>query len=306
MANNLKLGRTPSAPHDLDRRLRLKHFLKAGYVGTVPDVVSYLPAVTNLPIDSNDSLGDCTAAAAAHLTTAITQFGQGTPVVPSNDDVIKFYSGSTGYIPGNPNTDLGGDMQTVQKYWMNTGMAGHKIAAYFAVDPSDFDEMRAALYLFGNLNIGFDCPQNALDVFGKPGAVWDVVKGRGSRVVGGHAVGGHKMVKGGNITVSTWGGTIEMTPAFWTRYVSEPYSVVSQEWVKNNLTPAGLDVNAANAAFTQVTGKPGPFISTGPVVDPPPVVTPPVPAGDAVALLTSLETQIATFLATQAPNVHGH
>lgn len=303
MAKSLKLGRNPSAPHDLERRLRLKHFLKAGYTGTVPDSVSYLPAVTNLPIDGNDQLGDCTAAAAAHIETGLSQFGQGTPVVVSNDDVIKFYSGSTGYVPGNPSTDQGGDMITVQNYWLKTGIAGHKIAAYFAVDPTDFEEMRAALYLFGNLNIGFNCPQSALDAFGKPGAVWDVVKGRASRPVGGHAVGVHKMVKGGNLTVSTWGGTIEMTPAFWTKYVDEPYSVASQEWVKNNLTPEGLDVNAANAAFLQVTGKPGPFISTGPTPIPVPV---PVPSGDAVALLTSLETQISTFLASQAPHVHGH
>src|SRR5881398_3282305 len=99
---DLRLGRTPSAPHDLHRRLRLKHFLTAGYTGTVPDTVTYLPAVANLPMDGNDKLGDCTAAAAAHIETAFSQFGQGTPVVVPQSDVIKFYSGSTGYVPGNP------------------------------------------------------------------------------------------------------------------------------------------------------------------------------------------------------------
>ena len=119
---NLKFGRTETAPRDLARRLRLKHFLKAGYTGTVPDLVDYLPAVANLPMDGNDQLGDCTAAAAAHIETALSQFGQGTPVVVSNADVIKFYSGSTGYVPGNARTDQGGDMVTVQKYWQQTGI----------------------------------------------------------------------------------------------------------------------------------------------------------------------------------------
>jgi hypothetical protein len=257
-----KLGRTPSAPHDLGRRLRLKHFLKAGYTGAVPDTVSYLPAVSNLPLDGNGKLGDCTAAAAAHIETALSQFGQGSPVVLPESDVVKFYSGSTGYVPGKPATDQGGDMLTVQKYWQSTGIAGHKIAAYFAVDPTDFEEMRAALFLFGNLYIGFNCPQSALDVFGKPGAVWDVDTGKGSRIVGGHAVAVHKMVKGGNLTVSSWGGTIEMTPAFWTAFVDEPYAVCSQTWIKNGLSPEGLDVAGINAAFQQVTGNPGPFTGT--------------------------------------------
>jgi hypothetical protein len=301
-----KLGRLPSAPRDLARSIPLKSVLKAGYTGVVPDVVAYVPDATNLPMDGNDQLGDCTAAGAAHVETALSQFGQGTPVVPSLDDVIKFYSGSTGYVPGRPNTDQGGDMQTVLKYWNQTGIAGHKIAAYFAVDPKDFDEMRAALYLFGNLYIGFTCTQGFETAFDN-GTVFDVV--RRDRALGGHCVAIHQITKNGNIKGSTWGGFFEMTPTAWSAWVDEPYAVASQEWVKNNTTPTGLDYNAANAAFQQVAGKPGPFISTGPVtpppVDPPvdPPVTPP-PAGDAVALLTSLGQQISTFLAP-TPNIHG-
>jgi hypothetical protein len=300
-----KLGRLPSAPRDLVRSIPLKSVLKAGYTGTVPDVVAYVPDAVNLPMDSNDQLGDCTAAGAAHVETALSQFGQGAPVVVSDADVIKFYSGSTGYVPGKPNTDQGGDMQTVLKYWNATGIAGHKIAAYFAVDPKDFDEMRAALYLFGNLYIGFNCTQGFETAFDK-GTVFDVV--RRDRVLGGHCVAVHQITKGGTIKGSTWGGYFEMTEAAWTAWVDEPYAVASQEWIKNNLTPEGLDVNAANAAYLQVTGKPGPFIFTGPVT-PPPVPTPtpvPAPSGDAVALLTSLESQIGAFLSAQAPPVHGH
>lgn len=300
--SNRKLGRNPSAPRDLARSIPLKSILKAGYTGTVPDVAAYVPAAANLPMDSNDSLGDCTAAAAAHVETALSQFGQGAPVVVSNADVIKFYSGSTGYVPGNPNTDQGGDMQTVLKYWNQVGIAGHKVAAYFAVDPKDFEEMRAALYLFGNLYIGFNCTQGFETAFDR-GTVFDVV--RRDRVLGGHCVAVHQITKGGNIKGSTWGGYFEMTPAAWTAYVDEPYAVASQEWIKNNLTPEGLDVNAANAAYLQVTGKPGPFISTGPAPTPTPTPTP-VPSGDADALVTSIAAQIAAYEAAKSPNVHGH
>lgn len=304
-SSSKKLGRLPSAPRDLVRTIPLKSVLKAGYTGTVPDVVAYVPDAANLPMDSNDSLGDCTAAGAAHVETALSQFGQGTPVVVSDADVIKFYSGSTGYVPGKPNTDQGGDMATVLKYWNQTGIAGHKIAAYFAVDPKDFDEMRAALYLFGNLYIGFNCTQGFETAFDK-GTVFDLV--RRDRVLGGHCVAVHQITKNGNIKGSTWGGYFEMTEAAWTAWVDEPYAVASQEWIKNNLTPEGLDVDAANAAYLQVTGKPGPFVSTGPVTPPPvgPPVVPPVTPTDADALVTSIGAQIAAYEAAKSPHHHGH
>jgi hypothetical protein len=270
-----RLGRLPSDPHA--PKLRLKHFLDAAYTGTVPDVVDYLTGVGTWPMYGNADLGDCTAAAAGHVLEAVTRFGQGTTIAVADSDVIKFYSGSTGYKPSDPSTDQGGDMLTVLKYWNRTGIAGHRIAAYFAVDPTDFDEMRAALYLFGNLYVGFNATQGALDAFDH-GAVWDVMKGPGARVVGGHCVNVQKIVKGGNISVITWGGVAEMTPAYWTRQVDEPYSVVSQEWVKNGVTPGGLDVVGANAAFQQLTGRPGPFTPAAPVPAPAPTPSPgPVP-----------------------------
>jgi len=278
-----RLGRLPSDPHA--PKLRLKHFLDASYAGTVPDVVDYAPPVTDLPTDGNDQLGDCTAAAAAHIEAAFSLFGQGTAVVPSNADVIKFYSGSTGYKPGSPSTDQGGDMLTVLKYWNKTGIAGHKIAAYFAVDPSDLDELRAAIYLFGAVYIGCNLPQSAQDAFDQ-GKVWDYTR-KGSAILGGHCIAGHKAVKGGNLTISSWGGLAEVTPAFIAHYCDEIYAVVSQEWVRNGVTPEGLDIAGANAAFTQLTGRPGPF-TVAPVPAPQPV---PAPSKDA-DLLRALRVSI--------------
>lgn len=288
-----RYGRIPSDPHA--PKLRLKHFLDTTYTGTVPDVVDYLTGVGTWPMYRNDQLGDCTAAAAGHVTEVFTHFGQGATIAVSDADVTRFYSGSTGYKPSDPSTDQGGDMLTVLKYWNKTGIAGHRIAAYFAVDPTDFDEMRAALYLFGNLYIGFNCPASAETAFDQ-GKVWDVVKGKAGQVVGGHCVNVQKIVKGGNITVVTWGGTAEMTPAFWTKYVDEPYSAVSQEWVRNGYTPEGLDVAAANAAFQQLTGKPGPFTGT-----PSPSPTPaPAPTGKDRAFIENLGARITTYLKAAA------
>lgn len=289
------LGRTDSPQHALDARWRLKDVLPRGYKEAIPDVVDYTANRTlSVPMDLNDQLGDCTAAAAAHLETAWSYFGRGIPVVPTSDQVTAFYSGSTGYVPGRPSTDQGGDIETVLRYWQATGLAGHKVASWFAVDPTDADEIRAALYLFGPLYIGFNVPKSALDAF-DTGKVWDVVTR--SPIEGGHCVTVNKAVKGGNYTFATWGGWADVTPKFWTKYVDEPVSVQSQEWINaQGGSPVGLDAAGLNAAITEFTGKPGPFVAPTPAPPAPkPTPTPPAPVpatGDASTLLADVKAAI--------------
>src|SRR5450631_4409726 len=47
----------------------------------------------------------------------------------------------------------------------------HKIAGYLAVNPEDADEVRSALYTFGNFEVGMELP-NTFDL--NPKATWDV------------------------------------------------------------------------------------------------------------------------------------
>lgn len=294
---DLKFGRHRSAQRDIDRTPRLKEVLRSGYSGVVPDTVDWTGGgKISYPMDLNDQLGDCTAAGAAHAEETWSYLGQGALVNPTQQDVVNFYSGSTGYVQGDPSTDQGGDMQTVLAYWMSTGMAGHKIAGFFAIDPTDFEEMRAALYLFGPLYIGFEFPQSAMDQFnaGKP---WDYSRA-GSQIVGGHCVTVQKMVKGGNLTVVTWGTLEEMTPAFWSHYVDEPYIALSQEWINNStsMTPAGLDYAAANAAVASVFGKPGPFVVGSGGNTPPTPVPTPTPTPTPTPAPTPTPSNVTTLL----------
>lgn len=249
-------------------RLKLEEFLTPGY--TVPSVVDYGSHVTSWPVALNDRLGDCTAADACHGIQVWSTYGQGQTVTPADADVVAFYSGSTGYNPADPSTDQGGNMQDVCNYFLKTGMAGHRIAAFFQVDPANADLLRAALWLFGGVSVGFPFPKSAMDQFDN-GQPWDVVDG--APIEGGHDVLLVGMTAGGNYRVVTWGRVQEVTPAFWSRYMADPqqgeaWARVSLEWVRNNGTPEGLSADAVNAAFTQLTGKPGPF----------PVATPPTPA----------------------------
>jgi hypothetical protein len=254
-----KLGWQPSDPDK--PRLRLAAFLTHGYTGTVPQVIDYGSKITYWPMAKNDVLGCCTAADACHQIEVWTALGQGTTATPTDQDVLRFYSGSTGYNPNDPATDQGGNLQDVCAYFRKVGMAGHKAAAFFQVDPADDAELRAALYLFGGVAIGFGLPAFAMDQFDQH-LPWDI-SGRNTRIEGGHDVLLVGKASNGNYQVVTWGRLQEVTPAFWAEYMApsgnEAWCRASLEWVRNNQSPPGLDVAALNAAFMQLTGEPGPF-----------------------------------------------
>jgi hypothetical protein len=277
-----KLGRLPEDPRK--PRLQLKHYLKAAYKGSVPDVVDYSGKVATWPMYLNDRLGDCTAADAGHGVQQWTAWGQGQPVTVGDNDVEAFYSGSTGYDSQDPSTDQGGTMQEVNDYFRKTGLAGHSIEAFFRVDTDDLDEVRAALYLFGCVSVGMAFPGFAMDQF-EAGQPWHVQnpRPRNYKIEGGHDVLVVAARKGGNLTVVTWGRLQEVTPAFWMAYMGshgqgEAWARVETDWAaKTGVSPANaLTVDQLNDAFQQLTGHPGPFVAPVPAPGPPAPV-PPLP-----------------------------
>jgi hypothetical protein len=299
-----KLGRLPKHTDEAAHpRLKLAQFLTAGYTGTVPSTVDYASNVKSWPMARNSDLGDCTAADACHGIQVWTTYGQGNTVTCTDADVVAFYSGSTGYNPADPSTDQGGNMQDVCNYFLKTGMAGHKIAAFFQVDPAQSDQLRAALWLFGGVSVGFPFPHSAMAQFdaGKP---WTPVAG--DPIDGGHDVLLVGMTAGGNYRVVTWGRVQEVTPAFWAKYMADPqngeaWARVSLEWLRNNGTPEGLSAVAVNAAFQQITGRPGPFpVTPGPTPAPAPAPAPsPAPAPQPAAADKALATAVRTWLAAK-------
>lgn len=288
-----KLGRLAGDPKK--PRLRLKPFLRASYKGSVPDVVDFSSRVAEWPMYSNDLLSDCTAAAAGHAEQVWSVYGAGTMVEVGDQDVLAFYEGSTGYDPADPSTDQGGVMQDVMAYWRTAGIAGHRIAAFFELDASDVDEVRAALWLFGGVNLGVALPQSAMDETdaGKP---WDATR-RHSNILGGHDVWLVEMDAEGNGTVVTWGQLQKFTRAFWDRYVAgnggEAWAACSLEWIADDgISPAGLDTAGLNAAFAELTGSQGPFPEVAPA--PAPVPDPePTPASDDRAVLVDIRADVA-------------
>lgn len=224
----------------------------------------------------NDTVGDCTCAEVGHQINQLTWYGSGTEVKPTTMQVLAFYSAITGYNPAKPSTDQGAYIQDVLAYWRKTGLIGHKIVAYAAVDVSNVTEVKQAIALFGSLNIGLNFPDTAMDQF-NAGQVWDVVKG--ARNEGGHCV----MVVGydaAGVDIITWGARTRMTWAFWEKYVDEAWIVLDQDGVTKAASyftglPSFYDLGVQFAALTgEANPVPQPTPTPSPAPTPPPSPAP--------------------------------
>jgi hypothetical protein len=258
-----KLGALP--PDSTKPRLYLARYTASELVAAVPNGIDYLSHIPTWGMYDNDTIGDATAAAAAHIEAVWSSYGQGQSASVPEAAVLDFYSACSGYLTRFPATDQGARLQDVLKHWRRApGLGGRTIAAFFAVDPGNEEMVRAALYLFGALYVGVVLPRVAHTQC-DAGQPWDVVDDDGGED-GGHCVHLGAASRTGNYKVTTWGQVQEITPAWWRRYVVEAWAPVSTTWVRAGLSPAGLDAETLNRDFTALTGEPGPF---------PPSVIPP-------------------------------
>ncbi len=197
----------------------------------------------------NDSTLDCTCAAAGHAVQEWTKIASGNEVTISDDDILAAYSAVTGY----PANDNGAYEIDVLNYWRNTGIGGHKIQAYVALEPKNIDHVKDSIEIFGNCHIGLALPQTAQDQ-----TVWTVPSGGATGPGAPDSWGGHAVIVVGydprTLTVVTWGKLKQMTWQFWQSYCDEAYAVLSPDWfTKDSRTPEGLDMTALTADLAEVS-----------------------------------------------------
>jgi hypothetical protein len=170
-----------------------------------PDTFSYaVVARTQLAnILGNDELGDCTSAAACHTEEAISA-AAGAPVIITREQAIAFYAQSTGYVPGDPSTDQGGDEITVLTSWKKDGLVSgqHKIVGFISIPAANATLVKQAMYLFENLYFGVELPDSYVNPFPSgDGFLWDVGTPNPEQ---GHAFCGVGANETG-ILIDTWG-----------------------------------------------------------------------------------------------------
>ena len=248
-----KLGKKP-VRHD-SRTLKLKDYLPKALPAPPIEVswITRLKAAMSIPLYFNDILGDCVEAAAGHMIQQ-WNFYAGHPYQPTDGDVLNSYEVVGGYVPGNPVTDQGTDMLSFLNYWRTTGVAGHKITAFLAVDWTNDVEVRQAIYLFGNAMFGISLPVTAQGELGwtvSAGGIYTPNGASGSW--GGHCI---PLVASSPLTTTceTWGTTLKMSHNFRGDYGEECWCVLDQDWISaTGLSPSQFNFAQLQADLAEIT-----------------------------------------------------
>lgn len=253
-----------------------------------PDWVSAITKQSlSLGMYGNDAYGDCVIADCAHQEMLRTA-NVGGIWIPTITEVLALYAYFQGYQGDMTDRsaieaylarhDDGCNELDVIEYLTQTGWRGRKLDGSANLDPTQLDQIKWAVCIFGASRLGLNLPDSAQTQFetGKP---WDYVPR--ARLAGGHDV---PVVKydGEYFYVVTWGKLQPVTPAFMTAkypdgapYVEEAHAELAFDWVNAAGTcPANLDLTklvADLSAITQV--QPPAPVPTPP--SPPPSPTPP-------------------------------
>ena len=243
-----KLGKLP--PKFNKKTLSFAKYLKAD---APPPPPSKLYREYKIPAGAwgmyaNDTVGDCTCAAVAHMLMLVTAH-TGNLVTPATADILVAYSAITGYDPtqtdvnGNNPTDNGAAITDVLAYWQNTGIAGHRILGWAQIDQTNLEAVEQAIYLFGAVDIGVNLPTSAMEQT-NDGKAWDVVADDGG-IEGGHSIPNFGYGAVGTNCV-TWAMRQEMTWPWFSKYCDEAYAVITQDWINSatGLAPNSLNLSA--------------------------------------------------------------
>jgi hypothetical protein len=255
-----RYGRKPPYPNDTHPRLYIDDFLKPGF--TIPASVDFCSEVTSWPMSLNDTLRDCTIAAANHTQMAWNQFAHGSNTPWTDDQVLAAYEAIGGYVPGDPSTDNGCVMQDVLQYWKTEGIAGDKILAYGAIRNWTGPARIQCLYTFGSIYTGINCPQSAETEY-DDNQPWIYVPD--SPDEGGHCIDLQAEIDSPpgappGMRVVSWGRAIPTSAGFYMNYTEEAWVIVTQDFIEvDGKNPDGIDLQAMNEALQALTGDSNPL-----------------------------------------------
>jgi hypothetical protein len=249
----LKLGKRP-AVYD-SRTLQFGAYLKP-QLPAPPTTVTYGQKVPSWPMYDNDRYGDCTCAAAGHMVQNWTA-NAGQEVTPPDQAVLTFYE----HFVGNPPPqDAGCNMLDVLKYWRSSGLGGHQVTAFAALEPKNNVQARDALYMFGSVYIGVALPNFAVqgDMMHVP---WVVPPPGPTGNAAPNPQNGHCIpavaYDDRNLYVVTWGALKPMSWQFYDVYADEAFAVLSQDFIeKNGQNVAGFDLKTLQADLQQIQQVP--------------------------------------------------
>jgi len=292
----IKFGR--KRPRVVHPHLKLRNYLRMA-LPSPPTSCDFTPAAMPVLSDiyGNDSLGDCVIAGGYHVVGVETG-NSGTLFHASSAQIVSDYSAIGGYVPGDPSTDNGCDLQTALAYWTSNGFAnGTKLYGYLAVDATNWTEVMTACWLFENLYLGLELPDSYVNPFpSASGFTWDDDSPDPNN---GHCIMSPAKYASGGLGIDTWGMIGTFTQAALAHLCSP--GAGGELWVM--LTPDQLMKGASKAPngvdWVSILQD---FNSMGGNV-PVPSPTPPSPPGPAP---TTAPTRDQVLAAIDAAFTGGH
>lgn len=236
---NKKLGKL--AKKNDPRTFKLSKYLEVGALPSLPISIQNDTDLSDWGMMGNDTIGDCTCAAAGHGIMAWTDPNKDL-VTPPTSSIITAYSAVSGYDPTTGVNDNGAACLDVLNYWRQTGIYTHKIAAYAEVAVHNQTEVKASIFLYELTYIGVALPISAQAQAKR----WSVTSPslQGNSAPG--SWGGHCVIVVGynadGVDVITWGERVRMTWGFWRAYVEEAYCLLSADFFTANKAPNGFDL----------------------------------------------------------------
>ena len=227
----IKLGKS-AARHD-PRTLLLASYVTPS-LPSPPAAFDLTQKVTAWGMMDNDQIGDCTCAAAGHLIMEWTANAGKKMVTPTDKQIVAAYSAVTGYNPTTGANDDGAVEIDVLNYWRQSGIAGHKIGAYMALEPKNHAHIMDSVYIFEGCYIGVELPKSA-QAQTQNHQPWSVPPGGPTGDGQPGSWGGHAIpvvaYDAHGVTVVTWGSLQRMTWSFWEAYCDEAYAILSKDYL---------------------------------------------------------------------------
>jgi hypothetical protein len=204
----------------------------------------------------NDELGDCTAVGIGNALLGWTAYSQPHPLSITTDQVVKFYSATTGY-DGTAATDQGGNelsvLKWLSKHGFDAGRATPEQVAFASIEPTNTVALKNAIAHLGVAYLGIQLPLSA-----QYQNVWERTNGADGDDTPG-SWGGHCVVAKGYdhdyVRIITWGWTHLATWDWMSEYMDEAYGLLSPDWLNaSGLSPEGLNLDRLQADLQSLNG----------------------------------------------------
>jgi hypothetical protein len=210
------------------------------------------------PVIAADGIGDCTCAGIAHFLASATAYSGKDPggVRFADKAVIDMYSAISGYVLGDPSTDVGCQLASVTQYMVSTGLADakgklHKLAAYFEIGGyTNLGLLKQVANTFGGVYLGVfvsdETSQQYLD--GQP---WSLPSPQAN--VGPYGIDHCVVLEysafdvagvADDQTVITWGIEQKINQAWAVTYIGQALGLITEDWIAAN----GTSVNGQSLA----------------------------------------------------------